>query len=262
MAKTVIMRTKDGNIIHLECHDSVESTVSLARKYAKAGYADRYVVFSENQTAVSATGEPLPEGQTEKGVFMSCILRPSIFPSQAGFLGEMSAVALITALEEHTSKRLGLGWISDIYCEGQKIGTVMTEGMLDSFASYEYIIVTFSVRLSEANFPARLSDLIKKVFESENTSVSMIIAKDILEKFATLYPKRLKTPEKFMDTFKQKFTLRGIKVKYIDSGKVRRCKILGVDSSDGTLIVECRGGIVKHISMQRNVFMPKKIKLK
>jgi biotin-(acetyl-CoA carboxylase) ligase len=174
----------------------------------------------------------------------------------------MSAVALITALEEHTTKRLGLGWVSDVYCEGQKIGTVGTEGMLDSFSSYEYIIISFSVRLDEVNFPARLGDLIKKVFESENTSISMIIAKDILEKFAALYPKRIKSPEKFMDVFKQKFILRGIKVKYNDSGKMRRCKILGVDSDDGTLIVECSGGVIKHIAMQRNVVMPEKIKLK
>ena len=168
MPRTLIMRTQDGKILHLECHSSVPSTHELARSYAQSGYTDGYVVFSENQTKLTATGAVLAEGASERGVYLSCILRPSIFPSQAGFLGAMSSVALITALEEHTTKRLGLGWVSDVFCEGKKIGAAQVEGKLDNFTSYEFIIVTFSAELSEENFPPRLTDLIRKVFESEN----------------------------------------------------------------------------------------------
>ena len=109
MAKTVIMRTKDGKILHLECHEALPSTQQLAKLYARSGYADGYVVFSEYQTEYGSLGQKLPEGTSEHGVYLSCILRPSIFPSQAGFLGAMSAVAFITALEEQTDKRLGIG---------------------------------------------------------------------------------------------------------------------------------------------------------
>lgn len=261
MANTIITRTKDGTLIHFECHDSVESTAALARKYAECGYSDRYIVFSENQTKLSAVGKPLGAGEVEHGIFISCILRPSIFPSQAGFLGIMSAVSLIKALEEHTTKRLGLGWISDIYCEGKKIGCVTTEGKLDNFSSYEYIIITFSVRLSNDTFPPRLADLVKKVFESENTSINMIIAKNILNKFFDLYPRCIKSPDKFIDHYKQKFLLRGRKTKFFHGGKRRTCKILGVDITDGTLIVEYKSKLIK-ISAQRNIVMPNKIKLK
>ena len=262
MPHGIIVRTSEGKILHLECHESLPSTHELARIYAKMDCTDGYVVFSEKQTKYDSLGRPLPEGASEHGVYLSCILRPSIFPSQAGFLGAMSAVALQTALEEHTDKDIGIGWISDVFCEGEKIGTTTTEGKLDSFMAYEYIIISFAVRLDDEKFPPRLSDLIKKVFESENTSISLIIAKKILEKFFTLYPRRVKTPEKFMDVYKRKFILGGVKAKYIEGDKKKRCKILGIDNADGRLIIETAQGKMKHISSNKSIIIPDKIKSK
>ena len=199
MAKSVIMRTQQGKILHLECHDSLPSTHELARFYASSGYVDGYVVFANSQTKFNSLGKPLADAESEDGVYLSCILRPSIFASQAGFLGALSTVAMVSALEEHTQKSLGIGYVSDVYCEGKRIGKSVVEGKLDSFSAFEYIIVSFYVKLTNENFPPRLSDLVKKVFESENTSIPLIIAKNILENFFALYPKRLKTPERFMN---------------------------------------------------------------
>ena len=179
MARTMIMRTQDGQLLHLECHETLPSVADLARKYARAGVQNGHVIFSENQTDYDIFGAPLKSATGEKGVIVSCILRPSFFPSQSAFLGAISAVSLITALEEHTTKSLGLGWVSDVFCEGKKIGTSSIEGKLDTFGTFEYIIVHFAVRITEQDFPPRLTDLVKKVFESENTSISLIIAKNI-----------------------------------------------------------------------------------
>jgi BirA family biotin operon repressor/biotin-[acetyl-CoA-carboxylase] ligase len=262
MPLTFIMDLGEGNVVKAECYKSLPSVVELARTYAKAGRPDRFVVFSEAQTKYSANGELLPENTQERGVYLSIILRPSIFPSQASFLGALSAVSLVTALEEHTSKRLGLGWISDIYCEGKKIGGTATEGMLDKFSSYEYIIVSFAVKLSENDFPPRLTDLVKQVFASENNSIALIIAKNILSKFFVFYPKSLKSPDKMMELYKKQFILEGTPIHYSDNGKRRKAKIISVDTSKGTLIVSAKGGVIKHIASQRGVSIPKKIRIK
>ena len=262
MARTMIMRSQDGQILHLECHESLPSVVELARKQARAGITNGHVIFSEKQTGVDIFGHPLKNGETESGVFMSCILRPSFFPSQSGFLGAISAVSLISALEEHTTKNLGLGWISDVFCEGRKIGTTSIEAKLDSFGTFDYIIVSFFVKITEQDFPPRLTDLIKKVFESENTSISLIIAKNILSKFFSFYPKKVKSPEKIVDVYKRKFILSGISTKYIEDGRKKNCKILGINSADGTLIIETSDGVKKHINGTKNIIIPTKIKLK
>ena len=79
MARTLIMRTQEGKILHLECHGAIASTHELARYYAGKGYTDGYVVFSEKQTRFSSLGAPLSDGKGERGVYLSCILRANAF---------------------------------------------------------------------------------------------------------------------------------------------------------------------------------------
>ncbi len=262
MAHSMVMRTNEGKILHIESHETLPSTHELARAYARAGYTDGYVVFSESQTKYTSVGQPLKENSKESGVFLSCIMRPSLFPSQAGFIGPMSAVALLNALEAQTDKRIGIGWISDIFCEDRKIGTTITEGKLNPDSSYDYIIVSFYAKLSESDFPPRLSNMVKKVFEIENTSISLIVAKNILLNFFTLYSKKLKSEDKSMDVYKRKFVLSGYKTKYIEDGKRKACKILGINGTDGRLIIETHGGVIKHISANKSIIIPNKIKIR
>ena len=251
------VRMSDGSIVKLECHDALHSTARLAREYAKAGYPDRYVVFAEERQMLDADGKF--KGDTEKGVFISCILRPSIFPSQAALISSLSAVAMATALDEHTTNDIGIGWVSNIYCNGSMIGNATIEGKLDNFTSYEYIIVNFSVILNDKNFPPRVTDLIRKVFESENSSVGVIIAKNMLNKFFHFY-RNLKDHSKYMDIYRQKFILRGQKIKYISSGKKETCKVLGIDPDNCSLTVENSEKKVIQISTPNKVIIPKKIK--
>ena len=98
--KTTDIRMSDGNIVRIETHESLSSTTELAKKYAKDGYGDRYVVFTERQYTSKITQTKLNEGESEYGVFMSCLLRPSIFASQAGPLTPLTTVSLLTALDE------------------------------------------------------------------------------------------------------------------------------------------------------------------
>ena len=243
-----VIRMNDGNIIKLEYYKSLPSTPALARKYAKEGYPDRYVVLAEEN-----------ETTQNKGIYMSLILRPSIFPSQAVFVGPLSAVATALALSEHTQSDIGLGWVSDIFCGGELIGDVSVEGKLDSFTSYEYIILNFSIKLGKESFPPRLTDMIRQVFESENASIPMIIAKNILVKFFSLYPS-IKFSQKIMNSYDHLFALRGRKIKCNINGSQRVCKVLDVDSATCALVVEMRDGSIEKITTPTSVNMPKRIK--
>lgn len=260
MKSIVTYRETDGTIINFEAHSSLKSAVELARYYAKEkNYPDRYVVFTDRLTKTKISPKKDVEAEAELGLFMSCILRPSIFPSQASLLGAMSTAAMAVGLEAHTDKKIGIGWVSDLYCDGVKIGSVALEGKLDNFTTYEYIIVSFSARLSKDNFPPRLSDMVKKVFESENTSVNMIIARDILTKFFQFY-QSLKSPHKFMSEYTQRFALRGKKVKYFRDEKWKSHKVLGVDSKTGELIIDNGKDPDIRVSSPALIQNPKKIR--
>lgn len=248
------IRESDGSIVTVEEHKSLPSTSALARKYAEEGKPDRYVVFSEY-----CEGQ---DGARERGVFMSVLLRPSFFPSQAPLLGCMSAISAVIALEEHTTDKLGVGWVSDVYCNGVRIGSSTIEGKLNSYTAYEYLIITYRIKLGKKNFPPRLTDLIVEVFQSGNSSLSMIIAKNILSKFFRFYSD-LKGSAKYMDPYSSRFILRGVKVKYDYQGKKRSCKVLGVDLKTGSLVVDLGGGQTNHrITSPSLVTIPRKIKIK
>lgn len=253
------VRAADGSRVTIEYHDKLESTVELAKKYAAEGYSDRYAIVTPLQSSSKITGTRLKDGEFERGIFISCLLRPSMFASQAGLLGHISAVSLLTALESHTTKHLGLGWISDIYCDGERIGGCSTLGKLDNFSTYEYLIVSFGVRLNGDNFPPRLTDMIKKVFDEDVPSLEMLIAKEIINRFFLAYS-GLRNPGKYMDIYSRRFILREKTAKYITADKKSRCKILDVDKDSGALIIELSGK-PHEVKSQRAVIMPKKVKI-
>lgn len=244
----ISFRVSDGNTVKLEYRSSFPSISELAKSYASAGYPDRYVVFTEKQTGENGS----------KGMFLSCILRPSIFPSQAGMVAPLAAVALATALEEHTTKKMGIGWVSDIYCDNVKIGGCSVEGKLDNYTSYEYMIVNFAVNLNEQNFPPRLSDMVKQVFEANNSSIAMIIAKTVLNKFFNIY-REIKSPEKYMEIYDNKFVLNGKKIKYIEDGRKKRGRVMEVDKKNCTLIIENNEGNTIRIISPSSIIIPNKI---
>ena len=252
-------RASDGNAVKLEYRESLPSSAELAREYAASGYPDRYVVFTERQTAVSALGHSISDSEGERGLYISCILRPSIFSSQAGLIGPFSALALTTALEEHSAKELGIAWVSDIFCNRKKIGGCWVEGKLDSYSSYEYLIVNMSVKMDKRNFPPRLTDMMRQVFENDNVSVGMIMAKSALNKFFSIY-RELKSPQKHMETYKAKFILEGKKIKYNDGQNKRTVKVVGVDKENCSLIAEAKDGEILHITSPSSVIIPNKIR--
>ena len=248
----ISMRASDNSIVKIEYHERVESSISLMREYAQdMSFPDRYAVLSKYDYTY---------GSDSQGLHLSLLLRPSLFPAQAGLLKALATVALAKALEEHTEKHIGIGWVGKIYCDGKQIGGVNIEGKLDNFTTYEYIIVNFAVKLSNENFPPRLTDLIKKVFEEDNNSIAMIIAKNILNKFFPYYQK-MKSSTKFMQEYHQRFILSGIKVKLIEDGRKTSCKILSVSRENCALIVEARDKSIRYITSPASVIIPKTVKL-
>ena len=258
-ANIMSFRASDGNTVKVEHRESLPSASTLAKEYARLGYPDRYVVFAEKQTHESAVNGAVSEAEPEVGLYLSCVLRPSIFPSQAGCLGALSAVALASALEEHTMQKIGIGWVSDIYCGGAKIGYTSVEGKLDDYTSYEYLIVSFAVKLDPKKFSPRLTDRVRRVFEDGNLSIPMIMAKTVLNRFFAIY-REIKNPAKHLNHYATKFALTDKKIKLIENGKKKTVKVLGVNKNNLALTIETRDGRVLDVTSPSSVILPTKIK--
>ena len=251
-------RASDGNTIKLEHRDSLPSTSELAREYARLNYPDRYAIVTEKRIIGAPGGSKPTDKGYEEGIFISCLLRSSLFPAQAAILGPLSAVAFATGLEEHTQKKISIGWVKDIYCEGERIGGCTLEGRLDSHLSYEYIIISFSAVLDPKNFPPRLTDMVRQVFENENLSIGTLMAKTILNKFFSIY-RDMKNPSKYLDVYRNKFALTGKKIKYLNGDRKVSVRVMGVDKDTCSLIVENSKGEITNVTSPANVIIPKKL---
>jgi BirA family biotin operon repressor/biotin-[acetyl-CoA-carboxylase] ligase len=254
--KQIDVRLYDGSIARLECHSALFSVSELARQYAKAGYPDRYCILAESVPFTTQNGKAM---EYQDGIFLSIILRPNLFSSQASLIAPMTAVALATALDEHTTARCGIGWLSDVFSDSEKIGGCTVEGRLNSYSSFEYLIINISVRLNEKSFPTRMSDLIKKVFVEGNASLNQIIAKTIIQKFFLVF-RDLKEPKKHIEKYMEKFILRGKKIKVIDGGKRHTCRVVDVNPETCALIVEDRSGRRLSVSSPSMTVIPDIIK--
>ena len=251
------IRLSDGGIIKFEQVGKTASTAEIARVKAEDGASNMHVIFAKERLIESRKKNGAPS--VERGIYLSCILRPSFFPKQAEFLAPLAMVALVSALEEHTEKKLGIAWPGYVFCDGCKIGSVDFKSRVDKFSSYEYLIITFSVRMDEKNFPPRLGDMVRKVFESDNDSIEMIIATTILKRFSAVYTS-LKTPEKYMDIYSDKFILLNKKIKYLKDGKKKSCRVHSFDKTTGTIKVEAARGRLIDITSPSEVLIPNKIR--
>ena len=256
MEKIIDVKLYDGSLARLECHDTLYSTSDLAKQYAKAGYPDRYCIFADRVPHTTSDGKTL---EYKSGIFLSILLRPSLFSSQAGFIAPLTALALATALEEHTTSKLGIGWLSDIFSDGQRVGGCTIEGRINSYSSFEYLIVNIAVNINEKNFTPRMSDLIRKVFVEENASLNQIIAKTILSKFF-LVARDFKEPKKHIEKYIEKNILFGKKIKYLKDDKKHTCRVVRINPENCSLIVEDRQGDEMIISSPSQILIPAKIK--
>lgn len=254
------IRMSDGNIIKLERHDALTSVRDLAREYARSGYPDRYAVFAQKQSDTTLTGTK-PRSTYENGIFLSCILRPSFFPSQAAFLGHLTATAIAGALQARCTKPIGIGWISEIYCNGKKIGRCSIEGRLDALGAYEYLIVHIALALRAEYFPMRLSDMVHHVFADGSHDMSIILAREILDRFFGLYA-HLRTPSKFLEQYRQQFALCGSKVRLSADERRMRCTVTGVDATGGGLCVTLPNGDQRTLTHATAVETPARIRTK
>ncbi len=254
------IKVGNGTTVKIEYRDSLPSTSALAKECAENGYPDRYAIFTEKQSSGHITETKIRDGKFEHGVFISLILRPSFFPAQAGAIGPLSIVALAQAMESFTSNRIGISWAADLYCEGVKIGGTQIEGKLNSFTAYEYIIVSFAVRIDEKNFPPRLKDMVKHVFEKDNHSLGMMMAKAILDRFFSAYLD-IRAPEKHLQYYSKKFLLKDVKIKYLQDGKKRSCHVVGINPGTHALTVKTSRNKLIEISKPSDAIIPRRIKM-
>src|SRR3990172_7023153 len=110
----------------IERHEELSSTIDRARSAIEEGAPEGTVILADCQTAgrgrrgrrwVSPSG----------GLWLSVVLRPSLFPRQLGRLAIAAAVAAAEAVEEKAGLEVGLKWPNDLQVKGRKLAGILLE---------------------------------------------------------------------------------------------------------------------------------------
>jgi biotin-(acetyl-CoA carboxylase) ligase len=112
--------------------------------------------------------------------------------------------------------------------------------------------------MNAKNFPPRLTDIVRQVFEEDNISVSMIMAKTVLNKFFGLY-REIKNPAKHINAYAARSVLNDKKIKYVHDGKKKPCKVVGINRENLALTIETKDGRRIDITSPSGVVIPNKI---
>ncbi len=133
------------------------STNDVIERLARYGIKEGTVVFAESQSKGRGRLGRKWLSPSNKGLWFSILLRPSLRPQEATQLTVASANALRRAIQNHTGLKPGIKWPNDILLNGRKVAGILTE-MAAELDRVKHVIlgIGVDVNLNAADFPADL----------------------------------------------------------------------------------------------------------
>lgn len=229
----------DNNLIIL---DSTDSTNTQAKALALGGAPHKSIVIAREQKAGRGRQGRAFFSSRDKGIYMSLILRPSGTLTQAQLFTIAAAVAVCRAIENLTPAKPEIKWVNDIFCQGKKVGGILTEAMGDFESnSVEAIILGIGLNLAigPEDFPPELSPIATSLFPQGVTKNQLIAA--ILTEFYH-YSANLTSPQ-LLAAYKERSLVLGRTINYPDKGGQRQGRAVDINQQ-GNLIVQTDQGLV------------------
>ncbi len=184
----------------------LESTNTTACELAKDGAPEGTVVLAGRQTGGRGRfGRSFfsPEGT---GLYFSIILRPTAQPL---YLTTAAAVAVAQAAEAVTGKPMGIKWVNDVYCNGQKVCGILTEGgFANGKLDYAVLGIGINVAPPAEGFPAELAGKAGALWDTPVAAEAVeSLLNEILCRFAKSYTALEKKP--FLEAYRRLSLLDG-----------------------------------------------------
>lgn len=248
----LLLRGLDTSVFgrKMEIHSSIGSTNARAKELALNGAPEGTVVIADEQ--VQGRGRLgrswiSPPG---KGIWMSVVLRPRLFPQQASRITIMTAVAVANALKRSAQIEVGIKWPNDIVCGGKKLCGILNEVHAEpQVIHYAVVGIGLNVNFSQEDLPDGIKDLATSLkIEKDKEFCRVDIIRAILQEMEKSYLQRLNN-DRFTELLKE------YEAHSVILGK--RVRVIGIDSElsgyaegfgeDGSLILRLDDGRLETI---------------
>lgn len=136
---------------------TIDSTNNRARTLAEKGAPEGTLVISEEQTAGRGRMGRSWNSPGGTGIWLSLLLRPPLFPSQAPLITSLAGVAVAEAIRRVTGLDAGIKWPNDILINGKKAAGILTELSADE-EKIRHVIVGIGINVNTKTFPEEIRD--------------------------------------------------------------------------------------------------------
>ncbi len=179
-------------IIHMHC---VDSTNEEAKRGGDKGAEHGTVYVADCQTAGKGRRGRSWISDSEKNLYFTLLLRPTLEPENMSMLTLVMAYAVAEAVREYTGLQTGIKWPNDIVIGNKKVCGILSEMKVEK-QRCAYCVIGVGINIEQTVFPQDLQDKATSLcaeLQNSHTEIAGTkpdadyLLKLILDKFETIY---------------------------------------------------------------------------
>ena len=229
---------------YIAYYTETDSTNIRARALAMAGAAEGSIVIAETQTAGKGRrGRPW-FSPSEKGIYISIIVRPAIPPSETPKLVLLSSVTVAELLRSRTSLKTEIKWPNDVLVNGKKIAGILLEvGTEMDAVDYGIVGLGLNVNIPSGSFPDDIKDSATSLLIESGKHTSRVrLVQDYLMLFEKYYEQlRSGHSDEIVATWKELTDIVGRRITLDLSGRIYSGDVTNVDDNGALMITDLMG---------------------
>jgi len=228
-------------------HEALRSTMENAFRLAMENEPEGTVVCAETQTKGKGRLGRHWSSPKGKGIYMSIILRPKLFPTDVAKLTLLSAVAVAEAVKNVTGIQAKIKWPNDLLIDGKKIAGILTE-MSGEMDRVHFVIV--GVGLNVNTVQSALPDCATSIkCEWKKTCSRVLLIQEILRSIEHWYDEFCKNGfTKVSEQWQEYSATLGKRIKIEDPSGDIEGQAIGIDENGGLIIRSDSGLTLKKMT--------------
>ncbi len=229
---------------------SLESTNETLKKIAEEGAPEGTIVLAEEQTRGKGRLGRSWSSPRGKGIWLSVLLKPAVFPQEAPVFTLIAAVTITRALNgTYAHMNAGIKWPNDILIREKKVCGILTELKAETDRLH-YLVIGIGLNANQASedFPPELESTATSLYlESSEKADRLALTASVINELDHLYTTyRSQGTGPIIQEWKNSSMTLGRRVSVSQpAGSFFTGKAIDI-REDGALVVQGADGTQKH----------------
>ncbi|MDI6732918.1 MAG: biotin--[acetyl-CoA-carboxylase] ligase [Planctomycetota bacterium] len=154
------------------CHKKVTSTNDLAWLEVTRGAEEGTVIIADEQICGRGRFGRAWSSPNQKGIWLSVILYPSLFPEETFLLMALGAIAVTDLLKNKFNLPSLIRWPNDVIIGNRKVAGIIVESKyVNQCPNASVLGVGMNINISESEMPSELKNITTSLLIENNSAV-------------------------------------------------------------------------------------------